>query len=60
MLSTIHWLACSGVIFQPEAQVETKSPLELFGGFYRTQNGQELTEEQQTYLQNIIESVWED
>ena len=44
----------------PEAQVETKSPLELFGDFYRTQNGQELTEEQQTYLQNIIESVWED
>ena len=44
----------------PEAQVETKSPLELFGDFYRTQNGQELTEEQQTYLQNIIESGWED
>lgn len=44
----------------PEAQVETKSPLELFCDFYRTQNGQELTDEQQTYLQSMIESVWED
>ena len=44
----------------PEAQVETKSPLELFADFYRVQNGQDLTEEQQKYLQNMIESVWED
>ena len=44
----------------PEAQVETKSPSELFADLYRIQNGQELTEEQQAYLQNIIESVWED
>ena len=43
----------------PEAQVETKSPLELFADFYRVQNGQDLTEEQQKYLQNMIESVWE-
>ena len=44
----------------PEAQVETKSPLELFGDFYRTQNGQDMTDEQQAYLQGMIESVWED
>lgn len=44
----------------PEAQVETKSPLELFGDFYRTQNGQDMTDEQQKHLQSIIESVWED
>ena len=44
----------------PEAQVETKSPLELFGDFYRTQNGQDMTDEQQAYLLGMIESVWED
>ena len=44
----------------PEAQVKTKSPLELFEDLYRTQNGQDLTEEQRTYLQAVIETVWED
>lgn len=43
----------------PEAQVESKSPLELFGDFYRVQNGQELNDVQQNYLQDMIESVWE-
>ena len=42
----------------PQAQVETRSPLELFGDLYRVQNGQDMTEEQQTYLQSMIESVW--
>lgn len=44
----------------PEAKVESKSPLELFEDFFCVQNGQELTEEQKTYLQAVIESVWED
>lgn len=44
----------------PEAQVERKSPLELFEDLYRAQNGQELTEEQRKYMIKMIESVWED
>ena len=43
----------------PEARVETKSPLELFGDLYSAQNGRDLTDEQTTYLQSVIESVWE-
>ena len=44
----------------PEAQVETKTPLELFDDLYRVQNGQGLSDEQKRYLQRMIESVWED
>ncbi len=39
--------------------VERKSPLELFEAFYEMQNGQPVTEEQRTYLTDLIERIWE-
>ena len=42
------------------ADVEHKSPLELFEDLYVMQNGTELSEEQKTFLQGMIETIWED
>ena len=42
------------------ADVERKSPLELFEDLYVMQNGTELSEEQKTFLQGMIETIWED
>lgn len=44
----------------PQEQVETKSPIELFSNFYCAQNGKVLTDEQCSYLLNVIEKVWEE
>lgn len=41
------------------ADVETKSPLELFSDFYENQNNQPMNEEQTEYIQNLIEKIWE-
>ena len=38
--------------------VETKSPIELFGEFYETQNGQEMTKEQHSFVCDLIEKIW--
>lgn len=40
--------------------VKIKSPYELFSELFEQQNGQQLTENQDRYLKNIIEKVWED
>ena len=37
-----------------------KSPLELFGELYKIQNNQPLSEEQETFLKELIEKIWED
>lgn len=42
------------------ADVENKSPLDLFGEFYEMQNNQEMSEEQKEFSLNLINSVWED
>lgn len=40
--------------------VETKSPLELFSDFYEMQNNQPMTDEQSSYMKDLIEKTWED
>ena len=41
------------------ADVEAKSPLQLFAEFYAQQNGSELTDEQSEFLRTKIERIWE-
>lgn len=41
-------------------QVEKKTPTELFGELYFLQNNQEMTEEQNVFLQGLIEKIWEE
>lgn len=40
-------------------EVQRKSPLELFGELYELQNNRPMSDEQHTYLQKMIESIWE-
>ena len=42
------------------ADVERKSPLELFGELYRIQNGTELSPVQTEYLSQLMEEIWEE
>ena len=42
------------------ADVERKSPLELFGELYRIQNGTELSLVQTEYLSQLMEEIWEE
>lgn len=39
---------------------ETKTPLELFNELYQEQNNQPMNEQQQTFIQNMIEEIWEE
>ncbi len=39
--------------------VEGRSPLDLFGEFYEKQNNQAMSEEQQAFVADCIESIWE-
>ena len=41
------------------AQQERRTPLELFAAFYRQQNGQDMSREQQDFVQTLITSIWE-
>ncbi len=41
-------------------QAYEKKPGELFEEFYEKQNGMPMTEEQRIYLQELIESIWEE
>ena len=41
------------------AQQEQRTPLELFAAFYRQQNGQDMSREQQDFVQTLITSIWE-
>lgn len=41
-------------------EVETKSPLQLFADFYELQNNQPMTEEQQGFMESLIEQIWEE
>ena len=40
--------------------VESRSPLELFADFYEMQNNQPMNLQQSEFMQNLIETVWED
>lgn len=40
--------------------LETKSPLELFGEFYEKQNNGPMSREQEDFLRELIEKIWED
>ena len=42
------------------ADVQKKSPLTLFGELYEQQNGQPMSDIQQSYLQSLIEAIWEE
>ena len=41
-------------------EMEEKSPLDLFQEFYTLQNNQEMTEEQNEFIKNLMEKIWED
>ncbi|MBR5577903.1 MAG: exonuclease SbcCD subunit D [Lachnospiraceae bacterium] len=47
----------NAVISSASAAVK-KSPLEHFSDFYQLQNGQELNEEQSSFLEEIIRGIW--
>ena len=49
----------SAVIDGP-ADIQKKSPLELFEDLYEQQNNQPLSDVQRSYLQELFESVWEE
>lgn len=40
-------------------QVEQLSPLQLFAQLYKKQNNQPMTQEQTTFVANMIETIWE-
>ena len=40
------------------ARAEQQTPLEHFAAFYQLQNNQPLTEEQATFCQDLIETIW--
>lgn len=42
-----------------DASAELKSPLELFGEFYELRNNVPMNDEQNEYLKELIEEVWE-
>ena len=42
------------------SDIKSKSPLEHFSEFYEQQNGQPLSEEQTTFMMELIEQIWGD
>ncbi len=42
------------------ADAETKTPLELFSELYEKQNGAPMSEEQEAFMTDLIEKVWEE
>ena len=41
------------------AEVESKTPLELFADFYELQNNQPMSEQQSAFMKELIEKTWE-
>ena len=41
-------------------EIQKKSPLDLFGELYVLQNGQPVSQVQQSFLRTLIESIWEE
>lgn len=46
-------------IIDGAVDVQKKTHLELFGEFYEQQNNQPMSDIQQKYIQNLIETIWE-
>ena len=44
---------------EADADISAKSPFELFSEFYEKQNNSVLGDEQEKYVKNLIESIWE-
>lgn len=42
-----------------DANVDEKSPYELFAQLYEAQNNQEMNEEQSSFIKQLIEKIWE-
>ena len=49
----------SNAVILGDEKVEAKSPYELFSDFYELQNNQPMSEEQSTYMKELIEKTWE-
>ena len=49
-----------GVSLESVDGLRRRSPLELFAEFYEQQNGQPMGEEQERFIQSLIEEIWED
>jgi len=49
----------SNAVIDGAVDVQKKSPLQLFGELYEQQNNQPMSEIQQAFVQELIESVWE-
>ena len=45
---------------QGVADVETKTPYELFSDFYELMNNQPMTEDQSAFMDSLIGKVWEE
>lgn len=45
--------------FEDTADIEHLSPMELFAEFYEKQNNQPMSEEQEKYVRDLIEPIWE-
>ena len=43
-----------------EVSTETRSPLELFSSLFRQQWGRDMSDEQNEYINRMIEEIWED
>jgi exonuclease SbcD len=40
--------------------LEGKKPIDLFGELYEKQNNQEMSDEQRSFVQDIIDSIWKE
>lgn len=49
----------SGAIISGTMDIENKSPIELVSEFYELQNNQPITDEQKSFVENLIEKIWE-
>ena len=49
----------TNTVIEGAADVQTKSPLQLFGELYELQNNQPMSEIQQAFLTELIENIWE-
>ena len=49
-----------GAVINGISDLESKSPLELVSEFYELQNNQPVSEEQKTFLSDLIEKIWEE
>lgn len=50
----------SCTVIEGAADVQQKSPLQLFGELYEQQNNQPMSDLQKEYMRSLIESIWED